>query len=287
MTTYTFDPSELKALKGKTIILTGCSSGIGRETAKIAYENGANLALGDWNESLAETLINELGSKDRVVFRRTDVSSWDDILELFQLAWKTFGIIHAVLSNAGSNVEDLLTDHIDPDSGKLMAPSLGSIEINLHSHLYVVKCAVHYFAKWPETRCQIVMTGSAASFLDTPPVWQYCAAKAGVLGLMRACRTQLIKKNITINMIAPWMTLTPMVGKYITDRWSGLPENQPWGIAHAILLPVVRPDVNGKAFFVAGHQIVDLEDTLHETQPLWMGEQLSKDVDEGQRRLTA
>lgn len=56
-------------------------------------------------------------------------------------------------------------------------------------------------------------------------------------------------------------------------------------MAHALLLPVVRPELNGKAFFGAGHEIVDFEEKLLESQPLWMGEQLSKDVDEGQRRL--
>lgn len=69
------------------------------------------------------------------------------------------------------------------------------------------------------------------------------------------------------------------------DIWGDLPANQPWGIAHALLLPIVRPEVNGKAFFVSSHQITDFEDKLAETQPLWMGEQLSKDIDEGQRRL--
>lgn len=67
--------------------------------------------------------------------------------------------------------------------------------------------------------------------------------------------------------------------------WGTLPANQTWGVAHALLLPVVRPATNGKSFFVAGHQIVEFEDTLHETQPTWMGKQLSADVDEGQKRL--
>ena len=67
--------------------------------------------------------------------------------------------------------------------------------------------------------------------------------------------------------------------------WGSLPANQPWGVAHALLLPVVQPEINGKAFFVAGHEIVEFEDKLHETQPLWMGKELSKNVDEGQRRL--
>ncbi len=76
-----------------------------------------------------------------------------------------------------------------------------------------------------------------------------------------------------------------MLPKVFLDIWGDLPANQPSGIAHALLLPIVRPEVNGKAFFVAGHQIVDFEESLHEAQPMWMGKQLSADVDEGQRRL--
>jgi len=221
----------------------------------------------------------------RVIFRKVDVSSWDNVLDLFQETWETFGVIHAVLSNAGVNKEDLLGDEIDPTTGRLLPPNLGSININLVAHLYVVKCAVHYFAKWADTRCQIVLTGSAASFIDTPPLHLYCAAKAGVLGLMRSLRTQLIKKNVTINMIAPWLTITPMLLDNFMDIWGTLPANQPWGVARALLLPILQSDINGKAFFVAGHEIVEFEDKLHETQPLWMGKQLSADVDEGQRRL--
>ncbi len=133
------------------------------------------------------------------------MSNWDNVLDLFEETSKTFGVIDAVLSNAGVNTESLLNEEFD-SSGRLLPPDLGSININLIAHLYVVKCAVHYFSKWPETRHQIVLTGSAASFIDTPPLHLYCAAKAGVLGFMRSLRTQLAKQDITVNMIAPWMT---------------------------------------------------------------------------------
>ena len=73
--------------------------------------------------------------------------------------------------------------------------------------------------------------------------------------------------------------------KEILDIWRDLPANTPTGVGRAILLPLVRPEVNGKSFFVAGHKIVEFEDKLHDTQPQWMGEDLSKSVDEGQRRL--
>ena len=109
------------------------------------------------------------------------------------------------MSNAGMNREDLFSCEFD-GNGKLLPPNLDSIDVNLIGMVYMVKCALYYFAKWPETRCQIVMTASAASYLDTPPLYLYCAAKSGVLGLMRGLRSKLPEKNVTINVIAPWMT---------------------------------------------------------------------------------
>lgn len=156
--------------------------------------------------------INLTGNPDtdfsrRTLFRKTDVSVFDDVLEGFQATWKKFGVIHAVLSNAGVNFgETLFEDEIDQQTNKLKAPNLKNVDINLIGQMYVVKCAVHYFQKWPEVRTQIVMTASAASFIDTPPLYLYCAAKAGIVGLMRGLRTQLIKKNITVNTVCPWMT---------------------------------------------------------------------------------
>lgn len=67
--------------------------------------------------------------------------------------------------------------------------------------------------------------------------------------------------------------------------WGDLPKNTTVGVARALLLPVVEPHINGKSFFVAGDKIVELEDSLHSTQSDWMGQQLSEDVDKGQRFL--
>lgn len=69
------------------------------------------------------------------------------------------------------------------------------------------------------------------------------------------------------------------------DLWGDLPANQADDVAKALLMPVCRPDINGKSFFVEGGRIVDFEDKILETQPQWMGQRLSDDVNEGQRRL--
>jgi NAD(P)-dependent dehydrogenase (short-subunit alcohol dehydrogenase family) len=160
--------------------------------------------MGDWNEKEGQKLADELGS--RVTFRKCDVSKWADVRDLFQAAWEAFGTIHAVLSNAGINTDETLLEHVLSADGELLPPKLKNLEVNLIGTVYVVKCALYYFDKWPKTQCQILLTASAASFLDTPPLHLYCAGKAGVLGLMRSLRTQVIKKNATINVVAPWLT---------------------------------------------------------------------------------
>ncbi|KOS37952.1 hypothetical protein ACN38_g11236 [Penicillium nordicum] len=307
MSVYPFDKEQLRNLRGRTILITGAASGIGRAAAQIAHGHGANLVLGDLDVDEGNKLVNEL--QGPVLFRKTDISKWDDVLSLFEAGVKEFGIIHSVLANAGMNKEDLLAEDLDTN-GRLLPPNLGSIDVNLVGTAYTIKSAVHFFSKWPETKCQIVLTASAASYLDTPPLYLYCAAKMGVLGLMRGLRSRLVKQNITINVVAPWMTskdfqsrmveetqvkcssnfhstlVTNMVPPSVVTLWGDLPANQPSGVAHAILLPLMQPEINGKAFFVAGHRIIELEDKLIETQPLWMGEQLSSDIAEGQRRLT-
>lgn len=109
-----------------------------------------------------------------------------------------------MLSNAGINREDFLADSFDTATGELLPPDLKVLDVNLVGAVYAVKCAAHFFAKRQQQQqtetqcssCQIVLTGSAASFLDTPPLHLYCASKAGVLGLMRGLRTQLVRRNI-------------------------------------------------------------------------------------------
>lgn len=74
-----------------------------------------------------------LTTSRRAIFRKCDVSVWLDIGTLFFDTWKTFGIIHAVVSNAGINTEaNLFKDDIDPETGILMPPNLKTMDVNLN-----------------------------------------------------------------------------------------------------------------------------------------------------------
>ncbi|KAH7069856.1 hypothetical protein BKA63DRAFT_421530 [Paraphoma chrysanthemicola] len=282
MTTYEV-PTDFSALHGRTILITGCATGIGREAAKLAYANGANLALADVSEKESQTLLSELND-DRYIIS-VDVSDWESFRDIFDAAIAKFGVIHAVLSNAGIHHENLLGEQFDAN-GSLKAPDTSTININLISQLYATKLAFHYFKKGPPTSGprQIVYTGAASAYIDTP-LYQYSASKGGILGLFRAFRPTAPKANVSINMVAPWMTETNMTPPIISATWGDLPRNSAAGVAKALLLPVIRPEIHGKSLWVGGDEIVEFEDKIQETQPLWMGAKLSADVEEGQRRM--
>lgn len=76
-----------------------------------------------------------------------------------------------------------------------------------------------------------------------------------------------------------------MLPDWIREKWGGLPANDTSGVARALLLPALRPGLNGKTLWVAGNDVIEIEDSLYKAQPQWLGSQLSANVDEGQRRM--
>ncbi|KAL2825809.1 NAD(P)-binding protein [Aspergillus cavernicola] len=232
-------------------------TGMGRSALELARdaEHGANVAVADWNEA-AEGLIKPYPG--RPLFRKCDVSNWENVLEVFEAAQTEFGIIHTVISNAGiSSHENLLTAEVDPTTNRLCPPSHKSIEVNLIGELYVTKSALHYFAQWPATHCQLVVTSSAGAFFPAPPIYMYFAAMSGILGL-----------------------------KWLETR-GDLPKNSALGVARALFLPVLNPTLNGKSLFVAGDRIFEFEDSWRQAERSWMGPELCDQVRRGRPLLLA
>lgn len=145
-------------------------------------------------------------TSSNVLFKKCDVSNWSELLGFFQLTYDKFGTIDSVISNAGISRVETLEDPPDTPTSELPPPDISVLSVNMIGTWYVTKAALHFFRKNPETKSQLVLFGSVASYFDTPPLYTYCASKAGVMGLMRALRTQVPKDNISVNMIAPWMT---------------------------------------------------------------------------------
>lgn len=108
------------------------------------------------------------------------------------------------------------------------------------------------------------------------------ATKHGVLGLMRSLRSfEPIASKIRINCVCPSMTLTGMV-EGIKDAWigAGLPTNTPEDIARMILHIAADSELAGGAVYVEGGNGWEIEQGLNKTQPLWLGERPSKELNQ-------
>lgn len=189
-----------------------------------------------------------------------------------------------------------------------MEPTSLTLDVNLRAVMWFSRIAVVYLNQSKGGDRSLTLVSSVAGFTEAPSLWAYQAAKAGVLGLMRALRCYLPNHShgIRVNAVCPWMTMTRMV-EGIQDGWlkAGLPTNRPQDIAWHIaglaaagpgsqrLLKYVKDEgdagqghnagalnwgqfeqeygISGRAIYVEGGRGWDIEEGLCRTQSLWMG----------------
>lgn len=216
-----------------------------------------------------------------LTFYHGSVSVWSDQLRVFEAAIEKHGCVDVVIGNAGINeVEDVFVDSFD-EGGKLKAPTLVVLDVNIRGAIYTTKLALSFFRKLG-IKGSLVLTGSAASYLDTPGIPVYNAAKHGVIGLVRSLRDTLREEGLVrVNVVAPWFTATPFTAK-LTEKWkaNGLPANQPIDVAWALLYVALNEEYNSKSLFVADGKYTELEDPIQATRNLWLGEQNTAWVDQ-------
>jgi NAD(P)-dependent dehydrogenase (short-subunit alcohol dehydrogenase family) len=217
-----------------------------------------------------------------VTFFHGSVLNWEDQLNIFELTVKTHGRVDIVIANAGIDevAEDVFVDTFD-DDGKLKAPSLAVLDVNIRGVIFTTKLALSFFRRL-NIKGSLVATGSAASYLDTPGIPVYNASKHGVIGLIRSLRDTLAQEGlIRTNVVAPWFTLTPFTQK-LAPTWAekGLPANTPDDIAKAIVYLSVHTDYHGKSLYVAGGRYTELEEQIQSSRDIWLGEQNTAWVDQ-------
>jgi NAD(P)-dependent dehydrogenase (short-subunit alcohol dehydrogenase family) len=211
MTTITIPPDVFDALKGKIVIITGGRSGIGEAVVNLLASHGANVVYGDIGPG---SFI-----QPNVHFKKTDVTDFGTLQELFKFTEDKFGPVDIVLPNAGIHEEE------DWNSEEWLNSTTGSkvVDVNYTGVLYTLKLALLSF-KRSGKQGSVTITGSASSYLDSSPVCIYAGTKHGVLGLMRSAKT-VVGPVARINLVAPWMVKTGLPGEGILELWGDLPLN--------------------------------------------------------------
>ncbi|EJL6721123.1 SDR family oxidoreductase [Vibrio sp. B511a] len=193
----------MRGLKNKVALVTGSANGIGLAIAKRLYEEGANVALADWNE---EQLANAVESfdKQRVSAHSIDVSDPDKVAALISDVVTRFGKLDILVNNAGVHVPGTVIEGSVEDWKKISG-------VNIDGVVYCAKFALPELLK---TKGCMVNTASVSGLGGDWGAAFYCASKGAVVNLTRAMALDHGAEGVRINAVCPSLVKTNM-----TNGW--------------------------------------------------------------------
>jgi NAD(P)-dependent dehydrogenase (short-subunit alcohol dehydrogenase family) len=195
-------------LLGKTAIVTGASSGIGREAARLFASEGANVVVGARRGPLLDELVGEIrGAGGRAVAAAGNVSDEDYIRELVATAARSFGGLDIAFNNAGTLGAGGEIESITLEDW------MSTLNQNLTSAFLCAKYQVP--AMIQRGAGSIIFTSSFVGHaIGMPGMLAYAASKAGLVGLMRVLAVQYGASGIRANGLAPGGTVTAMATEF-------------------------------------------------------------------------
>lgn len=196
------------SLAGKKALVTGASGGIGWAIAKALHAAGADVAISGTRENKLADLAAELGS-DRVHPVVANLSDMDTLDGLIKDASDKMGGLDILVNNAGIT-RDNLTMRMKDDEWHDV------IKVNLEATFKLSKGVLRGMMKSRWGR--IINITSVVGQTGNPGQANYCASKAGVVGMSKALAQEVGTRGITVNCVAPGFIATPMTDVLTDDQ---------------------------------------------------------------------
>jgi short-subunit dehydrogenase len=182
-------------MKGKVVIITGASSGIGKALAKEFFSRGALLSLGARRLDQLEALKMELNNSE-ILCTQTDVAMENDCKNLIDRTVKKFGRIDILINNAGISMRALFKEMDLEVMHRLM-------NVNFFGTVYCTKYALPYLL---ETKGSLVGVISIAGYVGLPGRTAYSASKFAIRGFLDTIRIEHLHNGLHVLVAAPGFT---------------------------------------------------------------------------------
>jgi NAD(P)-dependent dehydrogenase (short-subunit alcohol dehydrogenase family) len=191
------------SLQGKTAMITGAASGIGRATAFLLSEAGANIAVLDIDDEGGGAVVDHIVNKgSRAIYLHCDVTSASDRQHAVALTIQEFGDINILFNNAGIIRRTSVLNTSEAEWDLVMA-------VNVKSVYLMSKLVIPYMEQ--AGGGVIVNTSSGWGVVGGKNAVSYCASKAAVVNMTRAMALDHGSQNIRVNCVCPGDTDTPML----------------------------------------------------------------------------
>lgn len=183
----------MKNFEGKVAVITGGANGLGLEIAKEAVRRKMKVVIGDISETFIEQASEQLKAMEAdFVTMQLDVTLYDEMVKLSQLALDTYGQVDLFFNNAGVVVSGPIWEVTVKDIDYIIASNLTSIAYGLKVFIPIMEAQ--------DTPCHIVNTASAAGLLTAQVMPAYHMTKFGNVGLSESTFLKLQENHSKIKM---------------------------------------------------------------------------------------
>ena len=205
-------------LAGKKALVTGASGGIGGEIAKALAAAGASVAISGTRMEALEALNAEMGGAAKIL--TCNLSDAAAVEALPGQAEAALGGLDILVCNAGVTKDGLAMRMKDEDFQTV-------IDINLTATFRLNRAVLKPFMKQRSGR--IINISSVVAVMGNPGQANYCASKAGMIGMSKSLASEVASRGITVNCVAPGFIKTAMTDKLNEEQAAKISANIPMG----------------------------------------------------------